>query len=314
MERSRYFGTLDELGYIPVNFKEDDILYESIIKSFESLGKSTCNAILNHMCSVCGLSERELLTNYELFEDVLCSVFGRIGERLLDIIKRELLLNAVSSNRCNLTASEILDPSLKIRTILKDIQASEITEFLKSSSMSHIAFLYKSKADQEKILSRLIILPKKVSGPLPNLSEKSFDISNSLNVLYNALLDQNSSVKNNEDFKKLSNCLNITNSENRAAVSKLIQIDGTWWLRNNLLNELILFEEKLTKEITDNCAYLCYYDISKFDNTKTHQVMKTIIEFHPYVILDEPTYAVYKSPRNNPRINNICMSTKGDDK
>lgn len=63
------------------------------------------------MCSLCSLSEKELLTNYELFEQVLNNVFGRTAERLLDIIKRELLLTAVSSNKCNLMASEILDPS-----------------------------------------------------------------------------------------------------------------------------------------------------------------------------------------------------------
>jgi hypothetical protein len=92
--------TLDELGYIPLHFKGDDILYESIIKCFESLGKSTCNAILNHLCSICGLSEKELLTNCEVFEKVLNNVFGRTAVRLLDMIKRELLLNAVSSNKC----------------------------------------------------------------------------------------------------------------------------------------------------------------------------------------------------------------------
>jgi hypothetical protein len=317
VERSkfRYLETLDELGYIPVQFKEEEILYESIIKSFESLGKSTSNALLDHMCSLCSLSEKELLTNYELFEQVLNNVFGRTAERLLDIIKRELLLTGVSSNKCNLTASEILDPSLTIRTILNDIQVNEITEFLKSSTLGHIAFLYRSKAAEEKILSRLIISSKKVSGSVPILSEPSSDTSNSFNILYNALLDHKISISNNVDFEKLSNCPNRINSDDKfIATIKLIHVDGTWWLSNNLHKELILFEEILTERMIDNCVYLCCFDIAKFDDKKTDRLMRTIIEFHPCVILDEPTYGVYKSPGNNPRINNICLPTKGDNK
>jgi hypothetical protein len=203
MERNRYryLETLDELGYIPLHFKGDDILYESIIKCFESLGKSTCNAILNHLCSICGLSEKELLTNCEVFEKVLNNVFGRTAERLLDMIKRELLLNAVSSNKCNLTASEILDPSLRIRTILNDIQTIDITEF-KSSTPCHIAFLYWDKAAEEKILNHLIISPKKVERPVSFLSEKVFDAPNSFNILHNTLLDHSISLTNNHHFKK----------------------------------------------------------------------------------------------------------------
>jgi hypothetical protein len=53
--------------------------------------------------------------------------------------------------------------------------------------------------------------------------------------------------------------------------------------------------------------------MAKFDDVKTHRLMKMIVRFHPYVILDELTYAVYTSP-SNPQINNIWLPAGVDGK
>jgi hypothetical protein len=63
---------LDELGYIPVPSKAEYIVSDSIKKSFESLfGNEATVSILNHLTSLYGLSEKELTTNYDIFEKSL---------------------------------------------------------------------------------------------------------------------------------------------------------------------------------------------------------------------------------------------------
>jgi hypothetical protein len=75
----------------------------------------------------------------------------------------------------------------------------------------------------------------------------------------------------------------------------------------------MLLEEKLSEEIKDNYIFLCSYGLANFYDVKTHRLVKMIVRFHPYVILDELTYAVYTSP-SNPQINNIWLPAGGDGK
>lgn len=72
------------------------------------------------MCSLYGLSENELLTNYDLFEKALRNTVGK-GEAngILNKIKKELLAHAII-NGSSLTVREIIDPKLTINNILKD--------------------------------------------------------------------------------------------------------------------------------------------------------------------------------------------------
>lgn len=308
----KYLETLDELRYIPIHFKGEDLLYESIIKSFESLGKSTCRALLNNLGSICGLSEKELLTNYELFEEALYNVLGETAERLLSIIKRELLTIGISSNLCSLTVTEILDPSLKIDAVLKDILTNEIIDFLKSSAHKHIAFFYNNKVAKEKILQHFIHPSGNEDGSGIILSERSLGISNSFNILYHELLQENNSDSNKSITEKISKWLNLFNKY--IGTTKFVQADGTWWLRNNVHKEWMLFEQILCQEMVGNCASLCCFDSTGFEDTNMQQITKLIIEFHEYVILDEPTFAVYKSSSNRPGINNMCLSRQGDNR
>ena len=86
---------LDELGYLPVASKADQVLYDSVKEAFKIIGKMAYNALLDRACSIHGLSERELLTNYDLFEKSLYEIFGKFSFVLLRALKKEMLIHAV---------------------------------------------------------------------------------------------------------------------------------------------------------------------------------------------------------------------------
>src|SRR2546428_13248533 len=116
---------LDELGYIPLTSKADQVLYDSVKEAFKVIGKMAYNALLDRACSTHGLSERELLTNYDLFEKSLYEIFDKVSFILLRELKKEMLIHAVTMDS-RLTVSEILNPSLSIGDILKDIREVEV--------------------------------------------------------------------------------------------------------------------------------------------------------------------------------------------
>ena len=67
------------------------------MKSIERLGESASKALLDHICSINELSEKELLTNYDLFEKSLYRVLRKGAEVILRDLKRELLVQAAGT-------------------------------------------------------------------------------------------------------------------------------------------------------------------------------------------------------------------------
>lgn len=61
MHTTHYSSILDQLGYFPIYSKSDEILYKAAKKSIHRLGESASKALLDHICSIYGLSEKELL-------------------------------------------------------------------------------------------------------------------------------------------------------------------------------------------------------------------------------------------------------------
>jgi hypothetical protein len=72
-------------------------------------------------------------------------VFGKVSFILLRELKKEMLIHAVLMES-RLTVSDILNPSLSIADILKNIREVEVFEFVhKILSHGHILFLYENK-------------------------------------------------------------------------------------------------------------------------------------------------------------------------
>ncbi len=159
MQFQRYLNVLDELGYFPLSSKAE--AYDAARKSIERLGESASKALLDHICSINELSEKELLTNYDLFEKSLYRVLRKGAEVILRDLKRELLVQAVlidPNTDLSIRISDIRNPGLAIGDILKRIRAVETLEFVrKTPSHTHIAFLYTNDNSKNNILAAFLI-------------------------------------------------------------------------------------------------------------------------------------------------------------
>ncbi len=70
-------SVLDDLDYFALDSISEEILYRSIKESLATVGKAYSKAVIDHVCAVNRLSEREVLTNCDLFEDSIYRLFGR---------------------------------------------------------------------------------------------------------------------------------------------------------------------------------------------------------------------------------------------
>jgi len=284
----------DELEYFPIISRLDKILYDSAKKSIERLGESVSKVLLDHICSVYGLSETELLTNYDLFEKSLCIILRKAADIILHDLKKEMLVHAVLMDP-TITTRDILNPLLTVGDILKRIRAAETLEFIRNiPSHQHVAFLYNNEVDKDRVLSSFIGTdsPK---GLL--LSAKSTKLnSDRSSRLYGELLkyQQDETLKILSD--RIANLYSLNTPKNNSAI-RIVNEDAGWWLCNGSSNDHIRFEQSLGRCVEDNMSFLCAYNASKFDNS----YLKTIIGWHGYVIVDEP-FTVYKVGQGGGRI------------
>lgn len=190
MQLQQYSNVLDELGYFPLSSKAEEILYDVAKKSIERLGESASKALLDHICSINGLSEKELLTNYDLFEKSLYRVLRKGAAVIFLDIRRELLVHAVLIDP-NITISDIRSPLLAVGDILKRIRAVETLEFVrKIPSHMHVAFLYRNENSKDDILGAFFdtkITGKATKGLLSSNKPTNDDLSY---MLYEELLQK----------------------------------------------------------------------------------------------------------------------------
>jgi hypothetical protein len=129
----RCLSLLDKLGYYPIRANNDRLLYASIKDSLEQMGKSYSGALIRNMCSLYGLSENELFSNYDLFKKMLYTILGE-GEAngIIASIKKELLARAIL-NGSSLTIREMTNPALLLRTFWKVLTVRKLFDLLRQS-------------------------------------------------------------------------------------------------------------------------------------------------------------------------------------
>ena len=302
----QYSKILDKLGYLPIPSKSDRILYDAAKESIERLGQSASKAILNHICSIDGLSEEELLTNYDLLEKSLQRVLREGSEVLLHDIKKGVLARAILIDP-TITIREIRNPRFTIVDILKRIRSAEILEFIrKGASHKHIAFLYRNENAKNKIFSAFF--DTKITGKASNgllLSKKpSNDLSHVLKYVDNRILYEELLQESHEEevvAKKLADwvaklySLNLHPDKTNKYATRIASEDVIWWVRNGFADHYYIgLEESMGRDLQDNLSVLCGYNISEHSNNKNGTI-KTMIATHGYVILDEP-FIVYRAP------------------
>ncbi|MDQ6864166.1 MAG: hypothetical protein M3044_10110, partial [Thermoproteota archaeon] len=149
----QYPSVLDELGYFQISSKAEQLLHDAAKKSIALLGETASKDLLEHISSISGFSEGELLMNYDLLEKSLYNLLGKGAEVILHDLKRELLVQVVLID-AKITITEILNPRLGVGDILKRIHTIEVVEFVRRiPSHSHIALLYTNDNSKDKMLA-----------------------------------------------------------------------------------------------------------------------------------------------------------------
>jgi hypothetical protein len=313
-------SVLEELEYISVVPRSDQIISNIIKKYLEQIGRSYSKAILYNMCSLCNLSEYELLTNYDLFEKSLNSILGKSGKAILTGIKKEILTYAVMAES-EITVEEILNPSLKISDIVKYIHEVEIFDFVRTMGPHHHAILlYSNKNTINKILKQFL-----------NTNKSEFDNDAyyypPAGLLSNQTVEDgiNPRVVDNLSFEKLfqptinkmsiqkllywiarrhqSNVPQDGDNNDNDSTTTRIAGEGTWWLTNGYVEWLVSFEKLINNyKAHNNMSMLCAFDISKISPSNMSSVMRQIISYHNSVITDNP-FVIYnsRSPRTKIR-------------
>jgi hypothetical protein len=286
---------LDDLQYFALDSISDAILYRSIKTSLEAVGKAYSKAVINHICAINRLSEKEILTNCDLFQDSMYRLFGRGAESIINQVKMLALRHALMEEKSNLTVPEILDPSLTINDVLNEIRSIEALDFIhKMSSYNHIAYLYSNKSSLSKVLSEYFSpqdAPKALLSENPN-NYVLFDLSSSIS--YNELFGPITGPMKEHAIVKMHEWIDGLRASNKSNSStRIAEDDATWWIRNGYTRSLTFLERSLCKELPENTSILCAFDISKL-NSKQLGAMKSIIESHDYVIIEEPSPTVYK--------------------
>jgi hypothetical protein len=300
----RYLTILDELQYLPEVYLSDRALRNSIKDSLESSCKSFSQVLLHKMCSLYGLSENELLTNYDLFERSLYRILGKAGQTIIGRIKTDMLRYAIM-NGSEITATDIVDPNLTVSYVLKDIHDTEVFEFVRDvPSCQHIAFLYTNESAKNKILSEFfhpqttenhkapplglisIKTPKKFSGDLFNIS-------------YDELLNDPNKSRAKE---RLAAWIGQVHSFNKSQLipTRIAEEDATLWLKNGFSPDVDLQVEQMfsTRTCDNNLTVLCAFDISKIAKSDINSLMRSIISAHDCVILDEPPVVYTRATRS----------------
>ena len=306
----RYLSILDELRYLPTVYLSDRALHDSIKESLESNFKTFSKALLHRMCTLYGLSENELLTNYDLFERSLYRILGKAGQPIIGRIKADMLRYAVM-NGSEITVTDILDPKLTVSYVLKDIQDTEISAFVRNvPSCQHIAFLYTNELAKNKILSEFFhpqIAQHPEAPPLGLISVKTpKNLSADLfNISYDKMLNETSKDRAK---KRLDAWIDHVHSFNKSQhlPTRIAEEDATLWLKNGYSPDEDLELEKMFSSHTcdTNMSILCAFDISKIAESDINSLMRSIISAHDCVILDEPPVVYTRATRSIRNKNN----------
>jgi hypothetical protein len=317
---------LDKLGYVPLPSKAEHIVSESIKKSFESLfGQAATIVVLNNLSSLYGLSEKELTTNYDIFEKSLYKISSYGAKIILGYLKKEILIEAVESSFASeITEQDIVNPDVRIEDIIKKINYYEITEFVhRIPSSMHIVFVYKNEDTKYKVLDAFFCKSHThqdttaasnaetstlIGRLICNKQTKCGYITDRLYYEDLSDIDKSQIAKeiwnwiNSFNYRCNTSILNkCRNSEEIIAQDKdyiktsAIRIaieDASWFLVNDFRHEFVSVEEIIKKHISNSKSTntLCVYKNSSISvhNDIDEKMIMRIVESHSYVILEEP--------------------------
>ena len=163
------------------------------------------------------------------------------------------------------------------------------------ASHNHIALLYAHQDSLIKILSEYFSskdAPKALLSENPdNFSHLNLTSSISYKDLFGPITGP---LKEDAVFKLHNWISSIGTSSKRSNIcTRIAEDDATWWIRNGCTRALSSIELSLCRELPQSTSILCAFDISKL-TPKQLSTMRAIIGSHDYVIIEEPSFTVYR--------------------
>lgn len=141
---------LVQKGFVPLKV-QDRIVSAAAKNMLAVLGEASSKALMFHMTSLTGLSERELLANFRELERALWSVFGCGADIMLKRLSEEL---AAATRSTGLGFNEMLD----------EIRRDEPLALARSVGYGeHALLLYKSTAFRDRMVEAFFDSPAKES-------------------------------------------------------------------------------------------------------------------------------------------------------
>jgi hypothetical protein len=299
---------IENSGFIYRNQKTDIVVRNTILNVLSRIGKSYSKALIYQICSLYGLSQNELLTNYELFEKSLTRVLGKTRYPIILRIKKELLKYLIL-NKFEISTKDILDPSLDVPQIISKLSESYnydlIFENLNDNNRNHM-FLLSNNDDRhiERIISNLIQISKNLRDikRVVIVLQDQFDEKKYFRSVHNIDIYHLNDIVSSSSFKhkffKLDNNYNnnidhIINFDkfDNSNIQVFCFIDIQILNQFNNYKILKILEDKFEKLYNPNkiIQICCIYDVSNF-YTKEYelQLLRDFINHHDMVIVDEP--------------------------
>ena len=304
----KLINLIENSGFIYRNQTTDIVVKDIVLNVLNRIGKSYSKALIYQICSLYGLSQNELLSNYELFENSLTRVLGKTGYPIILRIKKELLKYLIM-NKFEIKIKDILDPSFNVPHIIDKLSESYnyqlISENLTNNKQNHMILL---SNNDDKHIKKIITNLDQISKNTRNIKrvvivlhdqfdeKRYFRSVSDIDIYYvNDIVSSYSSstdkfFKLDENYENNINLINFEQFDNsNIQIFCFIDIQ----ILNQLNNYKILkiLEEKFEKlyNLNELIQICCIYDVSNF-YAKEYEIklLREFINHHNIVIVDEP--------------------------
>jgi hypothetical protein len=306
----KLINLIENSGFVYRNQTTDTLVKDIVLNVLNRIGKSYSKALIYQICSLYGLSQNELLSNYELFENSLTRVLGKTGYPIILRIKKELLKYLIM-NKFDIKIKDILDPSFNVLHIIDKLSESYnyqlISENLNNNKRNHMILLSNNDDKHiQKIITNLVQISKNIRNIKrvvivlhDQFDEKRYFRSVSdIDIYYvNDIISSYSS--STDKFFKLddnynnNNNINLINFEqfDNSNIQIFCFIDIQILNQLNNYKILKILEEKFKKlyNLNELVQICCIYDVSNF-YAKEYEIklLRDFINHHNIVIVDEP--------------------------
>ena len=306
----KLINLIENSGFIDRNQTTDIVVKDIVLNVLNRIGKSYSKALIYQICSLYGLSQNELLSNYELFENSLTRVLGKTGYPIILRIKKELLKYLIM-NKFEINIKDILDPSFNVPHIIDKLSESYnyqlISQNLNNNKRNHMILL---SNNDDKHIKKIITSLDQISKNIRNIKrvvivlhdqfdeKRYFRSVSDIDIYYVNDIVSSYSSSTDKFFKldenyDINNNIDLINFEqfNNSNIQIFCFIDIQ--ILNELYNYKILkvLEEKFEKlyNLNELIQICCIYDVSNF-YAKEYELkpLRDFINHHNIVIVDEP--------------------------